>query len=199
MLCLRCHMGIVHWVTTTLDIACDIYSERQLMTTFAPQLTCYAFNCNFLRKQFRDVPSDRVDEIPFEGAKAPRWVAGHLAEGQYFLASFLGVDSEFPETWLAAFAPGTPSTSPYGLEDESNLPSVDELLDYISATEQPIVEAAKTVTVESLSEPHGLEILSGTGIDTKADLVAHLMTTHFAFHAGQLSLWRRAIDVQPLF
>ena len=167
--------------------------------TFAPLIVCFDFNCGYLRKQMQDIPADRIDDVPADGLKAPRWLLGHLAEGHQYLVNYLGLDDSMPEIWVQAFAPGTPSSAPYGLDDASQLPSADELLDYISRTQQPISEAAAKTPLESLSDPHGIELLDGTGFHTQADLVAHLLSSHYAFHLGQLSLWRRAAGIDPLF
>ena len=168
---------------------------------FADCITCFRFNNGFLKKQLADVPPDQFDTVPADGHKAPRWILGHLAEGQFYLAMFLGLTEThpFPDDWAKAFAPGTPSLPPYGLDDDAEQPPVEGLLDYIRSTEEPIIEAALAVPEGSLTEPHGVDLLDGTGIDTKADLVAHLLTSHYAFHLGQLSIWRRCHDVAPLF
>ena len=168
---------------------------------FRDSLACYHFNCGFLRKQFADVAEERADHVPVEGLKAPRWIAGHLAEGQWYATRYLGLENDFPlpEPWIAGFAPGSSSTKPYGFGEQAELPPLAELLDYVTQTEHPIAEAVLALPEGSLVDPHGIELLQGVGIDSQADLVGHLMTTHFAFHLGQLSIWRRAMGQPPLF
>lgn len=166
---------------------------------FTECVSCFRFCNKLLRTQLGDV-SD-ADAIPSEGHKAPRWIVGHLAVGNWYACRFLGLADAhpIPDEWAAAFSPGTPSEPPYGLDDGAAFPGLDDLMAYLAATEQPIVDAAAALPAGSLGEPHGVELLDGTGIDTQADLVAHLMTSHYAFHLGQLSIWRRANGVTPLF
>lgn len=167
--------------------------------SFQSSLTCFRFCCDMLRSQMAQIPAERVDEEPGPGLKAPRWVLGHLAEGHLYLTMFLGIDAPFPDDWARAFAPGTPSSAPYGLDGGEELPPVDGLLDYVNRTEQPILEAAAAADATQLDDPHGIAILDDTLIQTKADLISHLLTSHYAFHLGQLSLWRRAAGIDPMF
>ena len=111
---------------------------------FSECISCFRFSNAFLKKQLEDVPADQLDSIPSDGHKAPRWILGHLAEGHYYLVMFLGLEEQFPfpESWAKAFAPGTASLPPYGLDESDEVPPSDGLLDYIRQTEQPIIDAA---------------------------------------------------------
>jgi hypothetical protein len=42
-----------------------------------------------------------------------------------------------------------------------------------------------------MSQPQTAELLKNTPLKTIGDVMDHLLTTHFAFHIGQLSAWRR--------
>jgi uncharacterized damage-inducible protein DinB len=69
----------------------------------------------------------------------------------------------------------------------------------IVAAHPKLCQAAQQGSAESLAEPHGLELLSGTAIQTRGQILAHLLTTHLSFHVAQLSGWRRAAGHGPLF
>jgi hypothetical protein len=58
---------------------------------------------------------------------------------------------------------------------------------------------AKSADDEALNQPHGVELLNDTVLNTVGDVVAHLMTTHLAFHAAQLSAWRQGSGHKHLF
>ena len=60
-------------------------------------------------------------------------------------------------------------------------------------------EAIRNASEEQLSAAHGIRLLDGTPTQTTGELMAHLLTSHFAFHLAQLSGWRRASGKGPLF
>jgi hypothetical protein len=43
-----------------------------------------------------------------------------------------------------------------------------------------------------------VELFKDSPVQTQGDILSHLMTTHFATHVGQLSVWRRAHGKPPL-
>jgi len=47
-----------------------------------------------------------------------------------------------------------------------------------------------------MEEPQNSDFFKGSPIKTIGDVVGHLLTTHFAFHLGQISSWRR-LEGQP--
>ena len=168
---------------------------------FTDCVRCFRFNIKLLRGKFASLDAAHLDAAPVDGLKAPRWVLGHLAEGHFYLVNLLGLADQhpFPDDWMKAFAPGTPSLRPYGLDDNADMPPADGLLDYINATEQPIVDAASSVAPGSYGDPHGIDFLYSTGIETQADLIAHLLASHYAFHLGQMSIWERMNGQSPAF
>lgn len=61
-------------------------------------------------------------------------------------------------------------------------------------------DLARTTKDESLlNRPHGSPSLTGTPIVSIADMIAMLLTNHFAFHLSQLSSCRRSAGHAPLF
>ncbi len=59
--------------------------------------------------------------------------------------------------------------------------------------------AAPNADAAKLAIPHRMELFENTPLQTRGDLVAHLLATHPAFHLGQLSTWRRQMGFAPLF
>ena len=80
-----------------------------------------------------------------------------------------------------------------------NYPSKQELLGMIQKGQEKISEAVKNASPESMSQPKTIPSLAASTLTTVGDLVALLMTTHFALHVGQLSLMRRQLGKAPLF
>ena len=62
-----------------------------------------------------------------------------------------------------------------------------------------LCQAAANADAEALAAPNEIELLEGSPLVTRGDLLSHLLTTHFSFHVAQLSAWRRAAGHAHLF
>ena len=108
------------------------------------------------------------------------------------LRLFGGTISHVP--WLKFFGPGSSDQIAH-----DGLFTKDQLVTAITSGYQQLRELAAQADPERMEQPHGAEILKGTPIQTKGQLVAHLLSSHFGFHASQLSSCRRAEGHQALF
>lgn len=140
-----------------------------------------------------DIPADRVNERPPGNGHPPLWVLGHLAMCVELGGTLLGEDLVH-KNWAVAFGPGS--------SDDIKNPetySRDELIGAIVNGYPKLCVAAQNASSDVLSQPHGIDLLAGTAIQTRGDLMSHLLSTHVAFHLAQLSGWRRAAGHGPLF
>ena len=140
-----------------------------------------------------------VDEshftLPIAGAKnPPACVICHLAMANDSGLRLLGQPTICPPQWRSVFGPGgNPDSVPFAY------PSKAELIELLERSHAAICQAAKSVAADSLQEPHGISFLADSPIQTKAEAVALLLTAHFSFHLGQLSLMRRQLGFPPVF
>ncbi len=160
---------------------------------FEREITLNQFLVTGLQRIAADLPDDRVLERAPGNGHPPIWVLGHLAICAELGLQILGSSLTHPQ-WLRTFGPGS-SDDPAALGDFSK----NELLESIVSGYPAFCDAARQGNDEQLSQPHGVALLDGTGISTQAELVSHLLTSHFAFHLSQLSSWRRAQGHAPLF
>jgi len=58
--------------------------------------------------------------------------------------------------------------------------------------------AAVRADPDRMSQPQTSDFFKGSPVETIGDVVAHLMTSHLAFHLGQISAWRRLQGRPPL-
>ncbi len=124
---------------------------------------------------------------------ANRWILGHLAICPELGELYCGVDWRHP-LWKERFGPGSSDDVP----DAASF-SKDELVDAILQGYPRMHQTVSSADPSTFEKPHGLALLDGTPIKTSGDLVAHLLTSHFAFHLAQLSGWRRSAGHGPLF
>jgi hypothetical protein len=153
---------------------------------FDRQLRSYGFMNGLLQKLVADVDETRFQKPLCEGGNSPAWILSHLAVVNDYALRNLGEGRIAPAEWHKRFRPGA---SPK--DDPAPLPSKAEVLQTLEAGRRRIFEAAAKADPEKMNQPQTSEILKDTPLKTIGDVMDHLLTTHFAFHVGQISAWRR--------
>jgi len=123
----------------------------------------------------------------------PAWILGHLAVCNDYALRILGGPRLAPAEWHKRFGRGM---SPK--DDPSPLPTKRELVEKLAEGRDQLAPAAAKVDPERMNQPHNVELFKDSPLQTQGDILAHLMTTHFAGHVGQLSVWRRTYGKPPL-
>lgn len=160
---------------------------------FERELTLYKFNLKYLRYLSADLEEADMGVAPFAGANPPVWILGHLAISTDFAGGLLGLEPVCPEEWRKPFAPGNlPTALP------SPCPGKGQLLQAIENGHGRVSEAAPHASAEAMNTPHDIAFFKPTVLATVGDVLAHVMTTHIAFHLAQLSACRRKAGKPPL-
>ena len=155
---------------------------------FEYEIKLYAFVLDYCHKLAEGIEENDMAHQPLAGINPPVWVLGHLAICTDYAAMLLGLSKDCPEEWHRRFGPG--STPPRSDEPR---PKKDKLLYAIDRGHERVSHAAERATPERMRETHAVDLaFLRESLTTVGELVAHLMTTHPAFHLGQLSTWRRA-------
>lgn len=159
-------------------------------------LTPYRFCNRYLALQLDSIDPSQADHIPHPGVKPPRWIVGHIGMGVAGIGQMLGqsVCPDYQPEWLPYYGPGSDSTA-----TPDNAPSLATLREVILNCEQTVVDAVSAANEEDFQDDHGIDILKTTPFQTKAQLIAHLLTTHYSTHLGELAIWRRVMGQAPLF
>jgi hypothetical protein len=140
---------------------------------FEYEIKLYAFALDYCHKLADGIAEDDMAHQPLAGINPPVWIL---------------VSKDCPDEWHRRFGPG--STPPRFDEPR---PKKDKLLYAIDRGHERVSHAAEKATAERMIERHAVDLaFLRESLTTVGELVAHLMTTHPAFHLGQLSTWRRA-------
>ena len=160
---------------------------------FERELTLYKFTLGHLKLVATDLDESAMGTAPFEGGNPPVWILGHLAVATDYAGRILGLEPTCPPAWHKQFGPGSKPS-----ELKAPLPSKIELLSAIENGYRRVVEATASASSEALNKSHSIEILKQTNLKTNGDVLAHLMSTHQAFHVAQLSACRRKAGKAPI-
>ena len=152
---------------------------------FANELKLFAFHQSFAHLLADPVPAGRFAEQPAAGVNHPAWVVGHLTFAADFGLKLCGAEPVSPAGWADLFGIGSTPVADLG-----TYPAKAELLAAYDLAHQKLTAAAPLADPAALAKPQPLDFLQ-PHISTLGELVAHILSTHEAFHLGQLSTWRR--------
>ena len=157
-------------------------------------LSMYQYTLDQARQLVGDVPGERFAEMPHEGAKHPGWVLGHLCLASGMGAATLDPDPAqrdgicgVPESWMQScmHAP-TSERRAYGAKDE--------LLAHLERTHELMATRLRKSSDALLAEPFPNPDYRGFW-PTIGHGAFYLMAYHEGYHLGQLSMWRRALEM----
>jgi len=118
--------------------------------------------------------------------KTAGWLLGHLTVTGDFARRLCGRQPMCPSEWRKAFNPGTTPTT-----DPSLYPPMAELCATFRAVYLDLCDAASVATAAQLMAPNPYEPARDP-FPTSGAFLAYILTSHFGYHLGQLSLWREA-------
>jgi len=143
---------------------------------------------NATLKLVADLNDEQMVKQPAPGTNHPAWVLGHLLGVDYsFLALITGqpVPAMIDDAWRAKYGM---KSSP--VADKSAYQSKAWYLEKLSDVRAQIIAKLKTITPEELAKPHP-DPARRERFPTIGHAVVFYGTWHEAYHAGQLSTWRR--------
>ena len=152
---------------------------------------------NFMLGMFErlsnDFPADQMLRSFSGHGHSPIWIAGHLAIVGEMGCSMLGGEIRHPR-WLPLFGPRSADVP----EKYVNIDPSD-CLNALAPAYQELQKRCQSASAQHLSAPHEVDVLKNSNLTTNEHVIAHLLTTHLAFHLAQWSACRREVGQPPLF
>ncbi len=147
------------------------------------------FNLNFAKRLAADIPEDKMAVQPLPGMNHAAWILGHLSMPRLWMKDLLKLDVTVPPTWIEKFNMGT-----MPITDRAFYPSKAELIAAVEETYLALAAGLQHLTEADLAQENPNERMRPM-MPTAGDLIISLVTSHQAFHQGQLSAWRRAMGM----
>ncbi len=161
---------------------------------FGREIALNRFQLGYFEKIVADIPAESFAQRGAGGGHPPVWIVGHLAIVGETATRLVGGEEPTHPEWLPLFGPRSSDEVP-----DAERFGKQELVEALHVAYAQLHSQAAGMTDELASRPHALALLKGTPIESNGDLLAHVLTSHFALHLGQLSCWRRAAGHEPLF
>lgn len=116
------------------------------------------------------------------------WTLGHLAHSMEAIGGELGLKPWLPSSWARAFRPGSTPSAEVG-----DYPPLQELRAALEDGIERVLAAFSSATEDQLAGP----LPDARYRSTYASLghaVLHIVTSHFAYHVGQLACWAGVVQ-----
>lgn len=137
----------------------------------------------FIEQSAADLSEQQMVEQPSGVPNHATWTIGHIIFSCQGIATEIGAEKWLPDEWESIFGYGsTPSPDPSSYPDKSEMLRL--LADASRRLCQTLLSAENTVLKQSLPDET---------LPTMEHLLLQVVVAHTAYHAGQLSAWRRAI------
>ncbi len=151
----------------------------------------FAFQLRYIEALVADLSEAEMTAQPAPGMNHPAWLLGHLAWAADFVPALLGGASSLDEEWSARF--GARSRP---IANAELYPDKATLLETLRTTHTAASQILPAITPQILALPFP-EPGFRSVMPTIGDGLFHILTTHEATHTGQLSAWRRALELPP--
>ncbi|HZZ27343.1 MAG TPA: DinB family protein [Pirellulales bacterium] len=155
-------------------------------------LNSNAMTLDFLRRLVDDVPDELMTKQPPGVVNHPAWVLGHLVYSLEAIGGEMGLSSWLPADWQPRFGTGSiPS------DHREAYPSKESLLAALADCQHRITKQFAVLGEHGLQ--HALpDEKHRAFFPTIGHAVLHILTAHAALHVGQITIWRRAVGLEPL-
>jgi hypothetical protein len=160
--------------------------------TMKPVLHSFAYGLDFLREQVADVSEGDMVKQPNGIVNHPAWTIGHITAATHLLARTIGVPKWLPTEWVQHYRTGSTPVADVGPYD-----SKSELLSKLHDAQSKIAAAIEEMTDAQLDVPFPAESFRDV-FPTIRHALTQVLIGHTAFHVGQVSLWRKAMGLQPM-
>ena len=162
------------------------------MKTIEPVLHSFAYCLDFLREQVADVAARDMVAQPNGILNHPAWVIGHLTFTCQLLGGVIGLPSWLPDDWGRRFAPGSVPVA-----DASLYETKRNALVILGDAQLRITQAINQLDDSHLDAPFPDESYREV-FPTIRHALTQVLVGHTANHVGQVSVWRRAMGLQPM-
>jgi len=154
-----------------------------------PVLHSFAYGLDYLREQVADVAAADMVAQPSRIMNHPAWVIGHLTFTCQMLGGAIGMPAWLPDDFERRFGSGSVPVSDVGAYERKD-DALAMLRDAQSRISRAVVELSDEQLDEPFPDPAYLDVFP-----TIRHALTQVLVGHTANHVGQLTLWRRAMNL----
>lgn len=164
-----------------------------------PMLDSYLFTIGHSRtmllKLVADLSDDQLCYQPAPKTNHPAWVLGHLLNTEYGFLNL--ITGEAAPAWLDDAFKETYGNKSQPVSDKAKYKPKSFYIEKLAEVREKIVAKLKTMTAADFQKEHP-DPARRERFPTVGHMVMLYGTWHEAYHAGQLSTWRRVQGLPPV-
>lgn len=152
-------------------------------------LYSFAYCLDFLREQVADVAAADMVAQPGGITNHPAWTIGHLTHVCEMLGGAIGLSPWLPEDFAKRFGTGSVPVA-----DVSLYKPREKALTILSDAQSRITRGVKQLDDAHLDQPFPDPSYRDV-FPTIRHALTQVLVGHTAFHAGQISIWRKSMGL----
>lgn len=147
----------------------------------------------YIEQLVKDIPDAEMIVQPPGAPNHASWTLGHLLYSCQAIAGEIGVTPWLPEDWESCFGYGSAPAREAGSRHSNK----SELLSALADATQRVRTALMATDESILAQPLPDQTMRDT-FPTIGHALVQVLCAHTAYHAGQVTAWRRAIGRAPV-
>ncbi len=152
------------------------------------------FNYQFAEELVKDVPEEMMAHSPGLGLENhPAFTLGHLAVASSMTVNYLGGTADLPELWNGLFRRKGPGDPTLPEKDQTKYPAKEALLREYQRQHDQLKVLLDQREINTLGEWKSWRFTEF--LPTELDCILFMCINHESMHLGQLSAWRRAMEL----
>ena len=122
----------------------------------------------------------------------PAWTLGHLVFVSQMIGGVAGLEPWLEDEWANAFGPGSTPVA-----EALSYPPKEALMSFLNEARSKLTAAVENLDNDTLDRPFPDPSYKDV-FPTIRHALTQVMVAHTAFHVGQISAWRRAMDLSAM-
>ena len=157
-----------------------------------PIVHSFTYSLNYLREMIADVPEELMTAQPNGIANHPAWTIGHLVFISQEIGGVIGIAPWLSADWAQQFGPGSSVHRRY-----QDARSKSDLLAALGTARAKLISAVTELSDAQLDAPFPDPTYADV-FPTVRHALTQVLLGHTAFHIGQISVWRQAMNLPPM-
>lgn len=146
------------------------------------------YTVRFLDQSVGDLSEEEMVEQAPGMPNHATWTLGHIIHACHAMAAELGADPWLPEDWESVFGYGS-----IPLPEVKEYPGKAEMQSLLADASTRLCDALRSAGASALGRR-----LEDEDFPTMGHILLQVIVAHTAYHAGQLSVWRRAMGKESV-
>lgn len=156
-------------------------------------LNSYSLCLDHVRRLVVDLTDEQMVVQPGNIKNHPAWNLGHLIYSAQMIGGEIGIQPWLLSEWERLFKTGS-----IPVANQAIYPKKAELLEALTEAQNRLTHRLSEMNETDLAQPLP-DVRYRNIFPSIGHAVLHILTIHTSYHVGQISAWRRAMNLNMVF